>query len=73
LGVGPAVAIPTAVKAAGLEIEDIGLFEFNEVYSGFNPSFLNTSQINASFYVKTIVFYCDSIDETSMSCKMYKN
>jgi hypothetical protein len=57
-GVGPAVTIPAAVKAAGLEIEDIGLFEFNEVYSGFNPSFLNTAQINAYFYVKIIVFCC---------------
>lgn len=31
MGVGPAVAIPTAVKAAGLELDDINLFEINEV------------------------------------------
>lgn len=31
MGVGPAVAIPAAVKAAGLQIEDIDLFEINEV------------------------------------------
>ena len=31
MGVGPAVAIPAAVKSAGLEIEDIDLFELNEV------------------------------------------
>lgn len=31
MGVGPAVAIPAAVKAAGLQIEDIDLFELNEV------------------------------------------
>ena len=31
MGVGPAVAIPAAVKAAGLELEDIDLFEINEV------------------------------------------
>lgn len=30
-GVGPAVAIPAAVKFAGLQIEDIDLFEINEV------------------------------------------
>jgi acetyl-CoA acetyltransferase len=30
MGVGPAVAIPAAVKAAGLELEDIDLFEINE-------------------------------------------
>lgn len=29
--IGPSVAIPTAVKAAGLEVKDIDLFEINEV------------------------------------------
>ena len=32
MGVGPAVAIPAAVKAAGLQVNDIDLFEINEVY-----------------------------------------
>lgn len=31
MGVGPAVAIPAAVKSAGLQIEDVDLFEINEV------------------------------------------
>lgn len=31
MGIGPSVAIPAAVKAAGLEIGDIDLFEINEV------------------------------------------
>lgn len=31
MGVGPAFAIPAAVKAAGLELDDIDLFEINEV------------------------------------------
>lgn len=31
MGIGPAVAIPAAVKAAGLELDDIDLFEINEV------------------------------------------
>lgn len=31
MGVGPAVAIPAAVKSAGLELGDIDLFEINEV------------------------------------------
>lgn len=31
MGIGPAVAIPAAVNAAGLQIEDIDLFELNEV------------------------------------------
>ncbi|KAI7747773.1 hypothetical protein M8C21_007119, partial [Ambrosia artemisiifolia] len=31
MGVGPAVAIPAAVKSAGLKLNDIDLFEINEV------------------------------------------
>ncbi|GLT97846.1 hypothetical protein SLE2022_153920 [Rubroshorea leprosula] len=33
MGVGPAVAIPAAIKSAGLEIEDIDLFEINEAFA----------------------------------------
>jgi len=37
MGIGPAVAIPAAVKAAGLQVEDIDLFEINEViFYGFS-------------------------------------
>lgn len=35
MGIGPAVAIPAAVKAAGLDISDIDLFEINEVQAFF--------------------------------------
>jgi hypothetical protein len=43
MGVGPAVAIPAAVKAAGLEIDDIDLFELNEVCSVVSiPVFLSS-------------------------------
>lgn len=37
MGIGPAVAIPAAVKAAGIQLDDIDLFEINEVikYSYF--------------------------------------
>lgn len=38
MGVGPAVAIPAAVKAAGLEVDDINLFEINEVSHYFNKN-----------------------------------
>ena len=31
MGIGPAVEIPVAVKAVGLQIGDIDLFEINEV------------------------------------------
>ncbi|XP_077252035.1 3-ketoacyl CoA thiolase 1, peroxisomal-like [Tasmannia lanceolata] len=33
MGVGPAVAIPAAVKSAGLEINDVNLFEINEAFA----------------------------------------
>src|SRR5699024_8645128 len=33
MGVGPVKAIPKAVKQAGLEISDIGLFELNEAFA----------------------------------------
>ncbi|SDH68819.1 acetyl-CoA C-acetyltransferase [Alteribacillus bidgolensis] len=33
MGIGPVEAIPKAVKIAGLEIEDIGLFELNEAFA----------------------------------------
>ncbi|MDP4158095.1 MAG: acetyl-CoA C-acetyltransferase, partial [Bacillota bacterium] len=33
MGVGPVVAIPKALKLAGLEISDIGLFELNEAFA----------------------------------------
>ncbi|CAI5486820.1 unnamed protein product [Closterium sp. Naga37s-1] len=33
MGIGPAVAIPAAVSAAGLEVDDIDLFEINEAFA----------------------------------------
>lgn len=33
MGIGPAVAIPAAVKSAGLEVNDIDLFEINEAFA----------------------------------------
>ncbi|XP_020596065.1 3-ketoacyl-CoA thiolase 2, peroxisomal-like [Phalaenopsis equestris] len=33
MGIGPAVAIPAAVKAAGLQIKDIDLYEINEAFA----------------------------------------
>ncbi|XP_073008668.1 3-ketoacyl-CoA thiolase 2, peroxisomal-like [Typha latifolia] len=33
MGVGPAVAIPAAAKAAGLQIDDIDLYEINEAFA----------------------------------------
>lgn len=33
MGIGPSVAIPAAVKAAGLDVGDIDLFELNEAFA----------------------------------------
>lgn len=33
MGVGPVVAVPKALKQAGLELSDIGLFELNEAFA----------------------------------------
>jgi acetyl-CoA acyltransferase len=33
MGVGPVVAVPKALKLAGLEVSDIGLFELNEAFA----------------------------------------
>lgn len=51
MGIGPAAAIPAAVKAAGLELDDIDLFEINEVQSfDASPYFIesNTTQNKSS-------------------------
>lgn len=36
MGIGPAVAIPAATKLAGLNVNDIDLFEINEVVKCFS-------------------------------------
>lgn len=33
MGIGPAVAIPAALKKAGLEMKDIDIFEINEAFA----------------------------------------
>lgn len=40
MGVGPAAAIPVAVKSAGLQLDDIDLFEINEVICWLDFHFL---------------------------------
>ena len=57
MGIGPAAAIPAAVKSAGLELEDIDLYEINEVMSFYDAcdSFL----ILMEFYLfKLSNFFC---------------
>ena len=48
MGVGPAVASPAAVKSAGLELEDIDLFEINEVMGFYDAC---KFQIFMEFYL----------------------
>lgn len=33
MGIGPAVAIPAALKKAGLSVSDIDIFELNEAFA----------------------------------------
>lgn len=39
MGIGPIAAIPKALKLAGLELSDIGLFELNEASASIDPSY----------------------------------
>lgn len=53
MGIGPAAAIPAATKAAGLEVDDIDLFEINEAFAsqyvycckklGLDPEMVNVN------------------------------
>src|SRR5699024_998489 len=53
MGVGPVEAVPQAVKLAGLELTDIGLFELNEAFDsqsvqvirelGLDPNIVNVN------------------------------
>ena len=40
MGIGPSAAIPPAVKSAGLELNDINLYEINEVHDFIAEDFL---------------------------------
>lgn len=48
MGVGPVEAIPKALKLAGLEIEDIGLFELNEAFASQSLHVINTLNLDPS-------------------------
>src|SRR5699024_12278324 len=42
MGVGPVEAVPKALKLAGLEISDIGLFELNEAFASQSVQVIRT-------------------------------
>jgi acetyl-CoA acyltransferase 1 len=46
MGVGPAFAIPAAVKQAGLSLKDIGLFEINEAFASQATFCMNHLSLN---------------------------
>ncbi|GJN20778.1 hypothetical protein PR202_gb08196 [Eleusine coracana subsp. coracana] len=48
MGIGPAVAIPAAVKAAGLQINDIDLFEINEYVYCCKKLELDPAKVNVN-------------------------
>ncbi len=53
MGIGPSIAIPKALEAAGLEIKDVGLYEINEAFAsqalysvrkcGIDPALVNVN------------------------------
>lgn len=48
MGVGPVEAIPKALKLAGLEMSDIGLFELNEAFASQSLHVINTLNLDPS-------------------------
>ena len=48
MGVGPVEAVPKALKLAGLEISDIGLFELNEAFASQSLHVINTLNLDPS-------------------------
>ncbi|WP_100012936.1 acetyl-CoA C-acetyltransferase [Lentibacillus sediminis] len=48
MGVGPVEAIPKALKMAGLEISDVGLFELNEAFAAQSVRVIQALDLDAS-------------------------
>jgi len=46
MGIGPIVAIPKALKVAGLSLNDIDLFELNEAFAAQSLAVLRTLEID---------------------------
>ncbi|WP_078392163.1 acetyl-CoA C-acetyltransferase [Shouchella patagoniensis] len=46
MGIGPIEAIPKAVRQAGLELEDIGLFELNEAFASQALAIIRTLKLD---------------------------
>ena len=48
MGIGPAVAIPKALKLAGLKLEDIGLIELNEAFAAQALAVIREARLDPS-------------------------
>jgi acetyl-CoA acyltransferase len=48
MGIGPVVAIPKALKQAGMKLEDIDLFELNEAFAAQSLAVLRTLEMDQS-------------------------
>ena len=46
MGIGPVVAIPKALKLAGLKLEDIGLIELNEAFAAQALAVIREAKLN---------------------------
>ena len=46
MGIGPVEAIPKALKLAGLELSDIGLFELNEAFASQSVQVIKALDLN---------------------------
>lgn len=52
MGIGPSVAIPAALKMAGLQTNDIDLFELNEAFASQVLSNTCTCLLHSSQFLK---------------------
>jgi acetyl-CoA acyltransferase len=48
MGIGPAAAIPKALKLAGLKLQDIGLIELNEAFAAQALSVIREANLDPS-------------------------
>ena len=48
MGIGPKEAIPAALKAAGLRLDDIGWIELNEAFAAQSIAVMNDLQLDPS-------------------------
>jgi acetyl-CoA acetyltransferase len=70
MGVGPAAAIPVALQKAGLNINDIDIFEINEAFAS---QATYCAKKLGFFYIKYISFFMEMIDHIKIYINSLKN